>query len=90
MKTPEEMLEILGAIDFALPEDIEFEEMCCIMSWLISLYGLQSNWPKMQKRISDNIFNEVSVANFYLDTKEETLSAQKDADDFLDRIRNDF
>ena len=26
MKTPEEMLEILGAIDFALPEDIEFEE----------------------------------------------------------------
>ena len=89
MKTPEEMLEILGAIDFALPEDIEFEEMCCIMSWLISLYGLQSNWSKIQKRISDNISNEVSPDTFFL-AKEEILSAQKDADDFLDRIRNDF
>tara|TARA_R110002012_G_scaffold305273_1_gene509337 strand:- start:629 stop:901 length:273 start_codon:yes stop_codon:yes gene_type:complete len=88
MKNPEEMLEILGAIEFVMPDDIHPEEMCCIISWLIGVYGLHSNWPEMKKRISNNVSGNMSADIFFIAKEDDILSAQKDANDFLGRIVN--
>ena len=94
MKSSEEMIEIVNAMHLALPDEIEQEEMACIFTILLGMFGLNEGWKEIKKRVSNNVADNMSrdleketldISELIVDEKK-ILEAKKDADDFLGRI----
>ena len=92
MKTPSEMMYIVNALYLTLPDEIEQEEMACIFTVLLGMFALNLEWHKIKDRVSNNVADNISAdldndeIGVPIMSQKTILKAQKDADDFLDRI----
>jgi hypothetical protein len=75
-----------------LPDEIEQEEMACIFTVLLGMFGLNLEWHKIKDRVSNNVADNISAdldadeIGVPIMSQETILKAQKDADDFLGKI----
>ena len=84
MKTPSEMMDIVNALYLTLPDEIEQEEMACIFTVLLGMFGLNLEWHKIKDRVSNNVADNISAdldndeIGVPIMTQEKILKAQKD------------
>ena len=70
-----------------LPNDVEPAEISWIIFNTLGARGMLCDWSRIKQLIDGSI--DDYYIHHVLDQREEMLSAQKDADDFLGRIVND-
>ena len=82
MDKHEQMEILMNNILGVMPEEISDEGLVCIILNLVTVYSRYANWPQIQNDVSVNILDVVSE-------NRDVKIAVQDADNFLEKIRND-
>ena len=82
MDKHEQMEILMNNILEVMPDEISDEGLVCIILNLVTVYSRDANWPQIQNDVSINILDVVSE-------NRNVKIAVQDADNFLEKIRND-
>jgi hypothetical protein len=82
MDENEQMEILIDNILGVMPDKMSDEGLVCIILNLVAVYSRYGNWPQIQNDVSVNILDVVSE-------NRDVKIAVQDADNFLEKIRND-
>ena len=85
----EDLEEIVSIMLNVCPDKLTTKDMSIIIINLLIHKQMAHHWPTIQSNVSEIVIEHLIKSSLEEEEHENNITAIKDADNFLDRIRND-